>query len=107
MTMKSFIRKQVAKVNAALDRATISEEDRKIVIDTLKNAFYHWADSNAIFSVVEDFWLKTDNEMFMRVVRDAIHSGLIEEKLAKTYPFDWDEDDEEDEEDADEATDCE
>lgn len=83
-SMKEAMRMDMEEVKAALDRTNITDEDRKTVIDTLKEVFYQWAQSNASACVMEDYIREhADYKEFMK---HFIHHGEMEKKIAETYP---------------------
>lgn len=96
VSMKSVMVMEMNEVNEALSRATIAPEDRKIVTDALKEAFYQWASSNASFCAFEEaVQARVPQEEYANIVKATIHSGRHIEKLTETYP-DWEDEDEED-----------
>ncbi|MBQ6121889.1 MAG: hypothetical protein IJI59_09125 [Clostridia bacterium] len=115
VSMKDTMLMEMADVNEALDRSNISPEDRKIVTDALMEAYYHWAHTNAVACVFEEYIQAADKDLFMEAVNPARSIDAVMKKLAETYPEEWGElpDDEcgpdycniEDDEDGDEASD--
>lgn len=89
VSMKSMMRMELADVNEALDHSNIGPEDRKTITDTLKEAFWQWAQCNASACAFEDYIMAADKDLFMEAANPARTMDAVMKKLAETFPAEW------------------
>lgn len=89
VSMKDMMRMEMAEVKAVLNRSAVSPNDRKIVTGALKQAFYLYANCNALSCVFEDNIMAEDMELFNRAANPARNMEAVQRKLMETYPEEW------------------
>ena len=90
MGMKGAMLNYMNDVTEVLDRHNITGEERDIVTDTLKEAFFQWCESNAVACYKEEIMkqLMTE-EQFQEYTRLFVHNFFPYEmeKLSETYAW--------------------
>lgn len=89
VSMKDMMRMEMAEVTEVLDRHDISGEDRAIVTAVLKEAFYQWANTNAVACVFEEYIETADKDLYMQASNPARNMAAVMKKMAETYPEEW------------------
>lgn len=91
VSMKQMMLMEMVDVNIILDKYNMTAEDKKVVKDTLKEAFFQWASTNARFCQYEELFKQAYGEKAMMKIFKLliISEPYFAEKLAETYPEEW------------------
>lgn len=89
VSMKSAMLQVMADVVAALDRSNITSDDREIVLDALKNAFFMYAQTNAAACAFEENVMTMSKTVYSNAGRPEYIAKTMMKKLQETYPSDW------------------
>ena len=89
VSMKTVITEEVAAVQNILNRSNLSEEDKKSVIDTVKEMAYQWCMANANACAIEDAAkdVLPDPVTWQTIALTTMNKGVAAIKMAETYPF--------------------
>ena len=86
--MKTVITSEVADVQKILARSNLCAEDKKAVINAMKEMAYQWCSSNASACAMESEVTKLYGaDGAAAIAKGVIHNGVYEAKMADTYPF--------------------
>ena len=88
-SMKTVILSEMAEVEKVLTKNNLSEEDKEIILDALKEFVYQWCSLNATSRATEEATVKLYGEKaLVDIFRETVISGVREKVFEETYPFD-------------------
>lgn len=87
-SMKTVITSEIAEVEAILRKSNLCAEDKKTVIDAMKEMAYQWCSSNASACAMETAVANLYGEAgLVAVGNDMIKNGVRDQKMSTSYPF--------------------
>ena len=87
-SMKTVIKSEVNEVKKILDKSSMQKDDKKAVMDALKEMAYQWCASNASACAFEEtVKANVSEDVYTHLIRETLHSGLNEKKMSETWPF--------------------
>lgn len=88
VSMKTVITEEVRSVQEILDKSNLSNEEKKAVIDSVKEMAYQWCQANAGACAIEEAAEKILTPVKWQEITLAAMTGSMSAiKMAETYPF--------------------